>query len=63
MFLKFYDAFLKFDLPSARFLNFTQNSASSLIGPFHIVGDCVYTRNINLGDILVVGSGAVEWVG
>ena len=23
---------------------------------------CDYTRTLNLGDILVIGSGAVEWV-
>ena len=42
MFLKVFDAFLKFDLPKARFLNFPQNSTPSLIGPFLIIGDCVY---------------------
>ena len=41
-FLKFFHAFLKFDLPKARFLNFPQNSMPSLIGPFLIIGDCVY---------------------
>ena len=42
-FLKFFHAFLKFDLPKAHFLNFPQNSTPSLIGPFLIIGDCVYT--------------------
>ena len=41
-FLKFFHAFLKFDLPKARFLNFLQNSTLSLIGPFLIIGVCVY---------------------
>ena len=41
-FLKFFHAFLKFDLPKAHFLNFPQNSTPSLIGPFLIIGDCVY---------------------
>ena len=42
MILKFFDVLLKFDLSSAGFLNFPQNSAPSLIGPVLIIGDCVY---------------------
>ena len=38
---EFFDVFLRFDLPSAHFLNFPQNSARSLIGPFFIIGDCM----------------------
>ena len=47
----FFHAFLKFDLPKARFLNFPQNSTPSLIGPFLIIGDCVYTTQKSI-DIL-----------
>ena len=36
-------AFLNFDLPSVRSLNFPKISASFLIGPFFIIGDCVYS--------------------
>ena len=35
-------AFLNFDLLSVRSLNFPKISASFLIGPFFIIGDCVY---------------------
>ena len=42
MFLKFFDVFLKFNLPSACFLNFAQNSTLFLIWPFLIIGYCVY---------------------
>ena len=41
--LKFFDVVLKFELPSARFLNFPKNSASVLMRPVLIIGDCVYT--------------------
>ena len=37
--------FLNFDLLSIRSLNFPKISASFLIGPFFIIGDCVYTIN------------------
>ena len=37
-FLSFFDAFLKFDLPNARFLNFPKNSLLFLIRPFLIIG-------------------------
>ena len=33
---------LKFDLPSARFLNFPQNSAPIRIGLFLLIRDCIY---------------------
>ena len=39
--LKFFDVVLKFELPSARFLNFPKNSASVLMRPVLIIGDCV----------------------
>ena len=48
-FLKFFHAFLEFDLPKACFLNFPQNSTLSLIGPFLIIGDCVYAHHITTG--------------
>lgn len=35
-------AFLNFDPLSVRFLNFPKISASFLIGPFFIIGYCVY---------------------
>ena len=40
--LKFFDVVLKFEVPNARVLNFSKNSALSLIGPVLIIGDCVY---------------------
>ena len=33
----------KFELPTARFLNFPKNSAAVLIRPVLIIGDCVYS--------------------
>ena len=43
MILKIFVAFLKFNLPSARFLNFPKISASFLIRPFLIIGYCMYS--------------------
>ena len=40
--LKFFDMVLKFELPTARFLNFPKNSAAVLIRSVLIIGDCVY---------------------
>ena len=34
--------FLNFDLLSVRNLNFSKISSSFLVGPFFIIGDCVY---------------------
>ena len=34
--------FLNFDLLSVRTLNFSKISSSFLVGPFFIIGDCVY---------------------
>ena len=43
MILKFLNAVLKFELPSARFLNFPLNSAPpSLTEQFLIIRDCMY---------------------
>ena len=39
-------AFLNFDLLSLHSLNFPKISASFLIGPFFIIGDCVYLPNL-----------------
>ena len=39
-------AFLNFDLLSVRSLNFPKISAPFLIGPFFIIGDCVYEKKI-----------------
>ena len=39
--LKFFDMVLKFELPTARFLNFPKNSAAVLI-----IGDCVYDNEL-----------------
>ena len=41
-------AFLNFDLLSLRSLNFPKISASFLIGPFFIIGDCVYRKKVRL---------------
>ena len=46
-------AFLNFDLLSVRSLNFPKISALFLIGPFFIIGDCVYYMFIKRTDFLV----------
>ena len=45
-FLSFFDAFLKFDLHSVRFLNFHKNSALFLIRPF-------YNRILRVSDVKI----------
>ena len=40
--LKFFDVVLKFELPTARFLNFPKNSAAVLIQLVLIIGDYMY---------------------
>ena len=45
--LKFFDVVLKFELPTARFLNFPKNSAAVLIRPVLIIGDCVYWKCVS----------------
>ena len=42
MVLKFFDLVLKFELPTARFLNFSKKSAAVLIRLVLIIRDCMY---------------------
>ena len=47
-------AFLNFDLLSVRSLNFPKISASFLIRPFFIIGDCVYRARWLTSSLFVV---------
>ena len=54
----YFDAFLRFDLPNARFLNFLKNSALFLIRPFLIIGYCVYVVTLHCKKTTKRGEGA-----
>ena len=45
---KFFDAVLKFDLPTGPFLKFTENSAAGLIQPVLVIGDLFLQKDFHL---------------